>query len=200
MSGTRWTEEQLRSKGINTDGSRMTNDQLKLRDTKNQKIKEALTPGYFNGMTHNQVCSNHCGGEAGIFIPYEVISSKNMQGHYPKCDRSGTAIKSKTGKYQIIVYNTEQYKRYLMQTKSYWEAMASIFRGMLRGKEPPYRIEFLFIRATKGKFDYANIVQGPQDLMTRNGWYKDDNADIMIPVFLPYVIDKQNPGLIIRVL
>ena len=135
-----------------------------------------------------------------MYVPYEVITSKNAQGHYPKCDRAGNAIKSPSGKYQIIVYNTEQYKRYLMQTKSYYELYAAIFRGMLKGKEPPYRIEFLFVRAGNKLFDYANMVQGPQDLMVKHGWLKDDKAALMIPVFSAYVIDKRNPGLIIRVL
>jgi len=200
MTGTTWSEADLRAKGLNPDGSRMSDEQkaeIKSEEEKKPKMPE---PGYFQGLSHDKICAHYCGGDEGIFIPYEVITSKNAQGHYPKCDRSGNAIKSPNGKYQIIVYNTEQYRRYLLQTKNYWESMASIFRGMLRDKEPPYHIEFLFVRATRRAFDYANMVQGPQDLMTKYGWFKDDKADVMIPVFPPYVIDKQNPGLVIRVL
>jgi len=192
---TRWTEEQLKQSGRNTDGSIATKSNF--RDAPN---KELITPGYFEGLSHDKICARYSGGDEGLYVPYEVITSKNAQGHYPKCDRVGNAIKSKNGKYQIIVYNTEQYRRYLMQTKSYWELYASIFRGMLKGKEPPYRIEFLFVRANRHLFDYANMVQGPQDLMVKNGWIKDDKAELMIPVFPQHVIDKQNPGLIIRVL
>jgi hypothetical protein len=36
--------------------------------------------------------------------------------------------------------------------------------------------------------------------MVKYGWITDDNADEMIPIFLEFVYDKNNPGVYINVL
>jgi hypothetical protein len=71
---------------------------------------------------------------------------------------------------------------------------------MLKGKTPPYRIEFTFIRDKHKKFDYINAAQIVQDLMVKNKWLEDDNCDVLIPVFAPYQYKKDDGGVIIRVL
>lgn len=57
----------------------------------------------------------------------------------------------------------------------------------------PLYIGFKLYRKTKRRFDYANIIQGLQDLMVKCNWLVDDNADELIPVFFPYKVDKNNP-------
>jgi len=57
----------------------------------------------------------------------------------------------------------------------------------------PLKIGFKIYRKTKRRFDYANLIQGLQDLMVKCNWLIDDNADELIPVFIPYEVDKNNP-------
>lgn len=63
----------------------------------------------------------------------------------------------------------------------------------------PLKIVFKIYRQTKRRFDYVNIVQQFCDCMVKAGWIIDDNADEIIPVFLPYEIDKNNPRVELEV-
>jgi hypothetical protein len=38
------------------------------------------------------------------------------------------------------------------------------------------------------------------DEMVKQGYIPDDNADIVVPVFAPYIYDKSNPGVYLRIL
>ena len=67
------------------------------------------------------------------------------------------------------------------------------------GAVKPLKIEFKIYRKTKRRFDYVNIIQGLLDCMTECGWIEDDNADEVIPVFLPYEVDPKNPRVEINV-
>lgn len=119
----------------------------------------------------------------GIFIPFNTPSSKNS--------------KQWTGKFLVSSKNTQEWKKLISPTmKKYKED----FLKQLEGLPKPYSIEFTFIRKSRHRFDYHNIVQSIADEMTEHGWIEDDNADIMIPVFAPYKYDKDNPGVFIRVL
>jgi hypothetical protein len=62
------------------------------------------------------------------------------------------------------------------------------------------RIGLTFIRNSRHKFDYINPAQTVQDDMVNYGWIDDDNADVIIPVFIEYVYDKNNPGVMIELL
>ena len=118
-----------------------------------------------------------------IYIPTNVPSSKNS--------------KRWTGKYLIGSKITLEYKK---NVADYYALLANTFRTMLKGKTPPYRIEFTFIRDKHKKFDYINAAQIVQDLMVKNKWLEDDNCDVMIPVFAPYQYKKNDGGVIIKVL
>jgi Holliday junction resolvase RusA-like endonuclease len=68
----------------------------------------------------------------------------------------------------------------------------------------PCIIEFHFVRDSKRKFDFHNMVQLPLDLMTAYDIIEDDNMDCVIPI--PYTkngkwysVDKEKAGLYIRV-
>jgi len=96
------------------------------------------------------------------------------------------------------------------------------FLKLLEGKEPPYRIEMKFYRKDHGVFDYHNLCQAVLDCITgkvyfprprnkRMGeiynrerdkikWLEDDNMNWIIPVFVPYEVDKDDPRVEIRVL
>jgi len=70
----------------------------------------------------------------------------------------------------------------------------------IAGKTNPLSVQFKIYRKTRGRFDYLNITQGLCDLMVKAGWLEDDNANYLIPVFLPYEVDKNLPRIEIGVL
>ena len=64
----------------------------------------------------------------------------------------------------------------------------------------PIRLGITFVRGNKHKFDYINPCQTVMDEMVKYRWIEDDNADIVIPVFVPYEYDKANPGVWLEIL
>jgi len=123
-----------------------------------------------------------------IFIPNNVPSSKNN--------------KVWTGKYFIWSKRALAYKK---DTKEQFLLNKDLFLLMLEGKEKPYIVGFHFVRNNKHKFDFVNMVQTMQDLMVEYEYLEDDNCDIMLPFPLIindkyYQIDKNNPGVYIRIL
>jgi len=117
-----------------------------------------------------------------IFIQGNVPSSKNS--------------KRWTGK---MLINSKTVMKYIKETKSQYEENRINFQEMIAGLEFPVVVSFKFIRGSKHKFDYINPAQTVQDLMVKNGWIEDDNCDFMIPAFVEYEYDKENPGVEINV-
>lgn len=74
----------------------------------------------------------------------------------------------------------------------------------IKNKEYPLKIGFHFIRNSKRKFDFHNAVQIVADLLVAHDFIEDDNMDYFIPMPLKYKgqwysIDKENPGVIIKI-
>jgi len=118
-----------------------------------------------------------------IFIGGNVPSSKNG--------------KRWTGK---MLIHSKTVMKYIQSSKSDYISNKEMFLKMLEGKEPPYKISFQFVRGSKHRFDYINPCQTVQDLMVKYGWIEDDNAEFVIPSFEQYTYNKENPGVIIKVL
>lgn len=118
-----------------------------------------------------------------IFIPYNVPSSKNS--------------KQWTGK---MLINSKTVMTYKKNTAGDYLRYKIPFKNLIKDKEFPITVSFKFIRGSRHKFDYINPAQTVQDLMVKNGWIEDDNCTFMIPHFEPYEYDKENPGVIIKVL
>ena len=128
-----------------------------------------------------------------IFIPGNVASSKNS--------------KQWTGKYLVWSKVAQKYRA---NTAWYWKIYKGEFHKMLEGKEKPYKVAFFFVRDSKRKFDFVNVVQTCQDIMCEYSWLEDDCIDIMLPVPVPeldpiygtrwYAVDKDKPGVYISVL
>lgn len=119
-----------------------------------------------------------------VFIPGNVPSSKNS--------------KVWTGK-RLVMSKTVQ--RYLKENQWYWSNrnVISAFKKVFNSKQRPRKVSFIFIRDSKRRFDYVNVLQLPLDLMVRYGWINDDNADEIIPVLKKYQYNKSDPGVIISV-
>ncbi len=113
-----------------------------------------------------------------IFIPGNTPSSKNS--------------KFWTGKFLISNKTTLRFKD---NTEKYFLVNKRKFKKMFSQIEAPYSVGFFFIRDSKRRFDYVNIVQVIADLMVKYGWIEDDNADFFVPVFLGYKVDKEHPGV-----
>ena len=120
---------------------------------------------------------------AEIFIAGNVPSSKNS--------------KVWTGKYLV---HSKTVMKYIKNTKEDWISKKQKFKELVKDKEMPYRIEFSFIRGTKHKFDYINPCQTIQDLMVQYDYIQDDNCNCLLPSFGEYTYNKENPGVIIKVL
>ena len=117
-----------------------------------------------------------------IFIKGNVPSSKNG--------------KRWTGKYLIHSKTT---MRYIKESKKEYKNYTKIFKKYIKQFNPPYIINFKFIRKSRRKFDYVNPLQTVQDLMVKYEWLEDDNSDCLHPVFEKYEYDKEKPGVLITV-
>lgn len=118
-----------------------------------------------------------------IFIPGNVPSSKNGK------------IKTRWG-----LISSKATREWEKNTEVDWKLKRADFLRLLEGKEKPYYIAFQFVRKSKHQFDYINPAQTIQDAMVKHCWLFDDNADELVPSFLPYIYDKENPGVYIHVL
>jgi hypothetical protein len=118
-----------------------------------------------------------------IFIPGNVPSSKNS--------------KQWTGK---MLINSKATRAYIKNSTEFYMKNRVAFQSMLKGKEKPYSLSLQFIRGTKHKFDYINPTQTIHDVMVKFNWLKDDNCDEIIPIFEKYKYDKENPGVIIKII
>lgn len=123
-----------------------------------------------------------------IFISGNVPSSKNSR--------------IWTGRYSVV---SKTVKKYITNSKDQWMENREKFISQLpidtnNNVIYPIYVEFQFIRGSRHQFDYINPAQTVQDLMTKYEWIPDDNSDILIPSFKPYVYDKGNPGVFIHIL
>ena len=116
-----------------------------------------------------------------------------IDGNVPSSKNS----KQWTGKFFIW---SKLARKYVINTEEQWIDNSNNFSSIFNNLSKPVRVEFLFIRNSRKKFDYVNPLQTVLDLMVRYKWIEDDNADIIIPVFKEYEYDKANPGVLITIL
>jgi Holliday junction resolvase RusA-like endonuclease len=117
-----------------------------------------------------------------IRITGEIHSSKNSRRIFRT--RSGQPFIAKSA---CSKADEDYFAVQLSQQHDAWRIMTA-------GKKYPLRITFLFARSTKRAFDYVNMAQGILDSLVKAGYLPDDNMNYVIPEFLPYVVDKKNPG------
>lgn len=123
-----------------------------------------------------------------------------FKGNIPSFKNSKRIFRTKTGK--TILTHSKAVQKYLDEFEGQWEDRNTIlaFRKQLEGKEKPYKIGFFFVREDRRRFDYINMLQLPQDLMVKHGFIEDDNCNEIIPVVLGYKVDKNNSGILIKIL
>ncbi len=130
--------------------------------------------------------------EGKIYIPYEVMSSKNS--------RTFSYVYKKGSKGKVpTLKHSPQYEEYTILSGPYWKKNRSRFLEMVLGYTTPYRIGFFFHRSIKGRWDYGNMIQGCTDLMTAHGWITDDDKDTIMPIPVGYKVDREIQGVIISI-
>jgi len=123
-----------------------------------------------------------------IFIPCNVISSKN----------SKSAYYNKAKGYSYVT-SSKQSKNYVSDTKLDWVTNRNIFLELIADMEKPLKIEFQFIRKDRRKFDFVNMLQLPLDCMVKYEWIPDDDSLNVVPVINPEVLySKDTPGVFIK--
>jgi Holliday junction resolvase RusA-like endonuclease len=123
-----------------------------------------------------------------IFIPGNTASSKNS--------------KQWTGTRLIWSKLAREYRD---NTAIFYSMYRLKFQASCKGKDKPLKVGFYFVRDSRRKFDFVNMVQTVQDIIVRAEWLPDDNMDEMVPVPVEvngqvYHVDKENPGVYIMVL
>lgn len=136
----------------------------------------------------------------GVFIPHDVRSSKNSKQLFIR----EKTLKDGSKKNVPASTDSEAVKEYREKAGSYYEILSFVMQKELRKHSLPYYIEFSFVRSTHAEWDFANLVQLPQDMMVEYKWFGDDNTKIMVPIPPPkgtpiYTISKTSPGLWVKI-
>jgi len=132
------------------------------------------------------------------WIPGNVPSKKNSRINFVKNGRQ-------------LSLPSKNHATYVRLTEKYYDIFGKEFRATVDrlGIKPPYRIQFTFVRSSKHSFDYCNACQTCEDLMkdqyskkelVRKGWFEDDSAEWLIPIFEQFEYDKSNPGVRIKII
>jgi len=121
-----------------------------------------------------------------------------IKGNFPSFKNSKRMIIKKGQKPRLI--HSKTVMKYKKISKIEWLLKKKDFLSLVREEEKPFKIGIHFIRGTKHKQDWVNLVQGVQDLMVEYEYIKDDNSDEIIPVPFKlkgkyYTYNKDNPGI-----
>lgn len=117
-----------------------------------------------------------------IVILGEIHSSKNSR----RVLRAGNRVivaKSKSAKSDESML-AEQ----LVLQAQEWSRMAE-------GRGFPFYVAFHFVRATKRKWDFANLVQGVADAIVKAGYIPDDDVNHFVPVYAGWTVEKERAGV-----
>jgi len=141
-----------------------------------------------------------------IWIAGNVPSSKNS-----KINTSRGSFHSKTVKKYLQHLGVQTYSVRKQTVLGYktrpndFEALRESFKEAIGEKKYPLKVGFHFVRGTKHKCDFHNVVQIIADLMVAHKFITDDNMDCFLPFPLKYKgsyhsYDKENPGVMIKIL
>lgn len=145
-------------------------------------------------------------GNGMIFIPGNVPSLKNS-----KIKTSRGIFPSATVKRYLQMVGIQKYSSRLKEVKGYvnrdniFKEVGPYFEEHLKGKETPYKIGFHFVRKDRRDFDFNNATQIIQDLLVAHDFIEDDCCRVMLPFPMEidgnyYTVDKENPGVYLKIL
>ena len=141
-----------------------------------------------------------------IFIPGNVPSSKNSRINTKHGSFASKTVKSDLNSLGIQSYSSSKklVKGYVNKPNLI-ENLREDFLKQTSGKQLPLEIGFHFVRDSRRKFDFHNIVQVVLDLLTASDFIIDDNMDCVIPFALKrdgkfYSVDKENCGVWIKII
>ena len=143
-------------------------------------------------------------GNIYLFIEGNVPSLKNSKIKTAKGIFSSKTVKKYISKLGIMSYSPSRKsvigfvrrENHFLQCQAYFDEYLG---------DKPYEVGFHFIRGTKHKFDFNNATQVIADLMTAHNFIEDDDMDNFLPYPMKlngkaYSYDKENPGVLIRIL
>jgi hypothetical protein len=140
-----------------------------------------------------------------IWIDGNVPSSKNSKVKSKNGVFSSSTVKRYLSALGIQKYSVRRKEVTGYKTKpNVFENLRPEFEKALEGKESPVWVGFHFVRDSKRKFDFHNIVQIVADLMVAHDFIGDDDMDHFIPVPFKikgqlYTVDKEKPGVYIKI-
>lgn len=114
---------------------------------------------------------------------------------------AGLVPSSKNGRrvFGTRIVNSKRFVEWMRDIGTQMWEKRDLFREMLVGIDPPYNIEFTFVKTTRANYDYNNASQAIHDAMKNYSWITDDNVFIIKPFFRDTIYDKANPGVYIEV-
>ena len=140
-----------------------------------------------------------------IFIKGNIPSLKNS-----KVKTSKGVFHSKTVANFLRSYGIKSYSSQKKTVEGYKRTPDTIrpitvqLKKLLESTTKPYKLKFYFVRKSKSRFDFGNVVELIADLFTAYNVWEDDNADNFLP--FPWIIDnscykidKNNPGVYIKI-
>lgn len=121
-----------------------------------------------------------------------------IKGNFPSFKNS----KQRTAKGFMIMSKTVQ--KYLKEYEYQWETIPDEFKN-LKQEDFPITVGLHFIRGTKHRWDFHNMVQGVADLMVKHNWIPDDSMEFFIPECMwfeekHFDYSKDEPGVYIKIL
>ena len=140
-----------------------------------------------------------------IWIDGNVPSSKNSKVKSKNGVFASSTVKRYLGALGIQTYSVrDKTVKGYARRPNLVEKLRPEFEKALEGREYPIRVGFHFVRDSKRKFDFHNIVQIVADLMVAHDFIEDDNMDCFIPVPFKikgnyYTVDKECPGVYIKI-
>ena len=152
-----------------------------------------------------------------IFIPGECFSSKNSKQIRQRFTNKSACCDAETtgkGKDRIclqckkhtkpksipFIDSSDAAKKYFEQMLPTYKDRRNKFLSMIENHKAPLYIGLFFSRITRREFDYNNMSQAVMDIMQAAEWLPEDCMNVVTPVFLGYIVNKNAPGVIITVL
>ncbi|MCK5019845.1 MAG: hypothetical protein KAS32_22490 [Candidatus Peribacteraceae bacterium] len=95
-------------------------------------------------------------------------------------------------------------QKYLKAYEYQWIDIPYEFKKLTE-EDYPITVGLHFIRGTRHRWDFHNMVQGVADLLVKHEWIPDDNVDYFIPQIMNikrqhYRYNKDNPGVWIKIM